>query len=175
MNIKQALIDEHSKAQKDRIADYVGHDTDRFETFMRIFLHGEKPLPQRAAWCLDVIYRNNPIATQRFFPELIERLADDSAHDAVHRNILKIFESEPIDVLGEELQGKLIDLCFGFLASPQRPIAIRAYSMTVLYKFCELYPELGGELKLLIEENMKYGSAGIKSRGRKVLKALKKL
>lgn len=175
MNIKQALIDEHSKAQKDRIAEYVGHNSERFSIFMKIFLGGEEPLPQRAAWCLDVIYRNNPIATQRFFPELIERLADDSAHDAVHRNILKIFESEPIDVLDEELQGRLIDLCFGFLANLQRPIAIRAYSMTVLYKFCLVYPEFSSELKLLIEENMKYGSAGIKSRGRKTLKALEKL
>ena len=47
--------------------------------------------------------------------------------------------------------------------------------MTVLYNLCKKEPDLANELRILIEEQMLYGTAGFKSRGKRILKELKKL
>ena len=46
--------------------------------------------------------------------------------------------------------------------------------MTVLYNLSVNIPEIKNELKLLIEDLLPYGTAGIKSRGRKILAKLEK-
>ena len=46
--------------------------------------------------------------------------------------------------------------------------------MTVLYNITLKIPELADELKIIIEDQMPYGSAGFKSRGKKILKGLQK-
>jgi len=46
--------------------------------------------------------------------------------------------------------------------------------MTVIYNLTEQLPDLARELRLLIEDQYDLGSAGFKSRGKKVLKQLQK-
>ena len=75
----------------------------------------------------------------------------------------------------DDLLGITADICFSFLNSCQEPVAIRAHSMTILYNIVKKYPELKEELKVSIEDQIPYGSAGIKNRGNKILKALEKL
>jgi len=73
------------------------------------------------------------------------------------------------------LDEDLADLCFGYLADPKTPIAIRCASMTVLEKICQRVPELKSELQLLLEEYMDHSSAGFKSRAKRVLARLAKM
>jgi hypothetical protein len=47
--------------------------------------------------------------------------------------------------------------------------------MDVIFNIVKKFPELKEELKLAIEEQMPFGSAGYKSHGGKVLKALNKI
>jgi hypothetical protein len=47
--------------------------------------------------------------------------------------------------------------------------------MTVLFNIVKKYPELKDELKMSIEDQLPYGSAGFKSRGRRILKSLEKI
>lgn len=44
--------------------------------------------------------------------------------------------------------------------------------MTIIYNISQHVPELKPELKELIEEVIIYGSAGLKSRGNKIIKQL---
>jgi hypothetical protein len=55
------------------------------------------------------------------------------------------------------------------------PIAIKVFSMTVLFNISKNVPEFRDELAIIIEDQMPYGSAGFKSRGKKTLKGLSKL
>ncbi len=98
---------------------------------------------------------------------LVANLRQSDLHDAIKRNTINIFE--PLD-FPAELDGDLADLCFGYLADPKEPIAIRCGSMTVLEKICRRVPELKSELRLLLEEHLEHGSAGFKSRAKTVLK-----
>ncbi|MCK5279227.1 MAG: hypothetical protein KAQ62_19445, partial [Cyclobacteriaceae bacterium] len=61
------------------------------------------------------------------------------------------------------------------LNSGKEPVAVKVFAMTVLFNIVQVYPELSEELEISIEEQMPFCSAGFKSRGRKVLKALSKI
>jgi len=146
MDIRAALAKEHSKKQTQLIASYIGGDQDRFDELMVHFLQDEEwRITQRAAWVI---------------------------HVAIKRNIVRTLAK--ID-LPEDLMGLAADACFTFLANPKETVAVKAFSMEVLYQMCKKEPDLAHELIPLIEENMEHnGTAGILSKGRKILKKLKK-
>jgi hypothetical protein len=66
----------------------------------------------------------------------------------------------------------LTDFCFDILNSGFSAIAVKAYSMEILYKSTVKYPELANELATSIRILMEEGSAGVTSRGRAILKKL---
>jgi hypothetical protein len=53
MDLEKALVKEHTKRQKDKIAKYVGSDTKRFPELMDLFFKGEYRVTQRAAWVMS--------------------------------------------------------------------------------------------------------------------------
>lgn len=61
-----------------------------------------------------------------------------------------------------------------FLCQQEGTIAVRVFAMTVLANLAKQLPELKNELIPLIEDQLPYGSAAFISRGRKLLKELKK-
>ena len=90
-------------------------------------------------------------------------------HNAVPRNILRILQFVDIP---RPLQGIVTNICFDFLISKEIPVAIKAFSMTVLANIAQKEPDLKNEIISTIQIMLPYGSAGIQSRGRKVLKQL---
>jgi len=48
------------------------------------------------------------------------------------------------------------------------------YGMTIAYRMVRAYPELAPELAQTLETIIEYGSAGMKNRGDKILKWLRK-
>lgn len=171
MNIREALLEEHSKKQTERIARYIGSDQKRFAQLIKLFLEGEYRVVQRAAWVMSYCAERHPELVMPYLEKLLDNLDNTKLHDAVKRNTLRIFEV--IDI-PEKLQGKLVDICFRTL-SGQDPVAMKAYSITILLNICREEPDLKNELRLVIEELMPYGSAAVKSRGRKALKELEKI
>ncbi len=102
---------------------------------------------------------------------MIENL-QNPVHDAVKRNTLRILQFVDIP---EDLLGLTAEICFSILNSAKSPIAFKVHAMSALLDIVKKYPELKGELKISIEEQMPFGSAGFISRGKRVLKALEKL
>jgi hypothetical protein len=66
------------------------------------------------------------------------------------------------------------DVGFKIMESKGEPIAVKVFAMTMLANICKKVPELKNELKLIIEDQMPYGSAGFRSRGGKILRQLAK-
>ena len=93
-------------------------------------------------------------------------------HDAVKRNTLRIVQTAE---LTEEQMGLAADLCFAIVPDPDEPIAARAYALTICHRICQAEPALCGELKLVIESCFASSPAAVKSRGRKILKALERM
>lgn len=179
--LETQILAEHSKAQTMRLVRWVGHDADRLEILMELFLDNppSSPLPkgrgykylftQRSAWAIRYISENAPEIMEPWIPMLVAQLRQPGNHDAIKRNTLTVLEHMDFP---EMLDGELADLCFGYLAEPKEAIAIRCASMTVLEKICSRVPELKNELKLLLEENLAFESPGFKSRATRLLKRL---
>jgi hypothetical protein len=183
MNIKEALLAEHSKAQTMRIVQYIGTDKDRFETLMQLFLNEEYRICQRASWVVSFIAEKYPDMILPYLETMILNLKNP-VHDAVKRNTVRILSG--MDTIPEHLLGMTVDICFHYISTPLMPsassrrgvtvpVAIKAFSMRVLYKICLKEPDLMCELRLIIEDMMPHETAAFKSAGKDVLKKLKSL
>ncbi len=169
MDLESEIMREHSRRQAGKIAGWVGGDPGRFGRLMDLFLHGEYRLAQRAAWSVGICAERRPELIVPWLKLLLAKMKDPGVHDAVRRNGVRILQFAPIP---RRLQGTVADLCFRYVASPDAPIAVRAYSMTVLERIAAEEPELKRELRLVVEQILPYSGAGIRSRARKLLKKL---
>jgi hypothetical protein len=171
MNLREEILKEHSKRQAIKIANWVGDDTERFEELLALFLKDEYRVTQRAAYAFGIVSDRYPHLVASYWGILIENLKKPVLHVAVKRNTVRLLQEAYIP---EELLGTITDICFGYLASADEPIAIKAFSMRVLLNTARRYPEIKNELVLLIEDQLPNGSPGIVNRGKKILKQLEK-
>ena len=171
MRLREEILKEHSKAYTVYLANKIGPDQEAFDELIVLFLGDEYRVTQRAAWVVTHCVEAHPWLIEKHLKPIIENL-QNPVHDAVKRNTIRIIQSMDIP---EELLGLTAELCFQFLNSGTEPVAIKAFSMTVLFNIVKKYPELKDELKMSIEDLLPYGSAGFKSRGRKILKSLEKI
>lgn len=169
MDIAALLTDQHSKATISRIVAYLVAHPEHTPELFEIFLGDDPLLIQRSAWAVGDLGRSRPELLIPYHADLLAA-GRRAVHPAVLRNVIRYFSEAP--ELPEPIHGELADLCFTQLADPNAPVAIRVFSMSTLLRLTEIYPELGNELRALIEEEMPRASAGFRSRGRKVLRAL---
>ncbi|MEZ4830041.1 MAG: hypothetical protein R3C61_27725 [Bacteroidia bacterium] len=170
MNLREEIGKENSKENTVRIAQYIGNDPQRIAEMMDVFLEGSFVESQRAAWVFSYVAEQNPGQMIPYLPLMLRNL-ENPVHDAVIRSTIRFMQDIKIP---EDIIGEVADRCYAYLQSPQVPVAIRVFSMTVLYNISNTWPELKQELILMIEAHMDYGSAGFKSRGKKLLHKLRK-
>jgi hypothetical protein len=167
MTLRKALLEEHSKSQRDKIVSYIGKDKAKFAELIRIFTGSDYRLTQRAAWPLSYCVRKYPELIQPYFSDMIGMLQKSGTDNAVTRNIIRLLQDVDIP---EKYHGEIMNICFDFIQSNDAPAAIKAFSLTVLHNLSRHYPDIKSELKLIIEERWDYETAAFKSRARKVLK-----
>lgn len=172
MNLREIILEEHSKKQAMRIVKWVGADKKRFAELVKIFLGNEYRVTQRAAWPLSICVEAHPELVKPHLGKLIRNLAKENLHPAVQRNTLRLLQFVEIP---EKYMGTLVDTCFGFLLRSDATIASKVFSMTVLVHIAKKEPGLKREIQTVITEQMKEGSAGIRARGKNTLKELEKI
>lgn len=170
MVLKEALDAAISSAQNKRIVEWVGDDRKRFAEVMEFFLNGNLRENQRAAMAVGVVGERHPKLLYPYLEKMLDALEHPN-HDAQVRNTLRSLQF--IDV-PEEHMGRVTNYCFEYLGSPNYPVAFRAFAMTVLYNISVKEPDLMPELKLVIEDVIPHGSAGLKARARNVLAQIEK-
>ena len=171
MDLKHEILKDHSKKHALHIAEYIGEDANRFDMLMQLFFCGNYQIKQRSAWVVGICCEKHPSLITPYLKKVIQNLRND-VHDAVKRNSVKVLQN--VD-LPDELLGEAADVCFQLLSSRTEPVAVKVFSMTVLLNIVKKVPELKNELKIIIEDQIPYGSAGFLSRGKKTLKALEKI
>ena len=172
MDLYRELLKKHHKDTAVKIADYIGKDTDRFQELMDLMLHGEKLIAQRAAWVISHCADKHPTLITPHLKNLIFNLKKTDQHDAIPRNTLRVLTEQRIP---EPLQGILLEVCFEYLQSQKIPVAIKAHAMQCIFNVSKNEPDLLRELKMVIEEQIPYGTAGFKSRGKKILMEISRL
>ena len=167
MDLKQALLQEHSKSQILHIVEYIGHDNTRFAELMKVFFAGEYRATQRAAWAMSSVIQRHPALFEEYTEKAVAYLQHPTLHNAVARNVLRIL---PLVFLPEHIRGNLVDICLNKVQDPKQPGAIKAFSITVLKKLCHLHPELAPEITFLLKERLPYEAPAFKVRAKDFLK-----
>lgn len=171
MNIKEQLRITHSKENSELIANYIGNDSSKFKELVELFLGEEYRISQRSAMVLAKCTDAYPDLIEPHLDRLILNLKNPVI-DAVKRNTIRTLQDVYIP---DHLLGEAADILFNIMMDRKEPIAIKVFTMTTLYNICEREPELANELKIIIEDQLPYGSTGFKNRGLKTLKKLEVL
>lgn len=145
--------------------------------FSRLIEYSYSPeikLAFRASWTLSKVCDRFPELIYPHLTRIIEAL-EDVKNESAHRSFLRILTLTDVAQISPRLHGILADHCFKALNSGFSAIAVKAYSMEILYKLAVVYPELANELSASVNMLQGEGSAGIKARGRIILKKLAEL
>ena len=132
--------------------------------YLLFFYRVKKRARQRAPWPVSYCVQAYPAFMENNFEKLLDNLSRPALHDAINRNTIRLLQYVDIP---EKFQGKVMDICFGYVASPTEAVAIKAFSLTVLGTLAKKYPEILPEIKLLIEEQLPHQTAAFKSRAKK--------
>ena len=170
MKLRDTILKEHSKANCSKIVIWVGNNQKKFDELFNMFLTDEYRVVQRAAWPVSYCAQLHPELITKHFVKLIKNLYKPGLHDAVKRNTVRLLQYVTIP---GKFHGKVMDICFRFISSPDEAVAVKAFSLTVLQKLTMQYPEIKNELRLVIKESWDYETAAFKSRAKKILKGFK--
>jgi hypothetical protein len=100
----------------------------------------------------------------------LDNLEKPGNHVAVTRNTMRLLQDVDIP---KKYQGRVMNSCFEFIQAPETPIAVKAFSLTVLQHLSGEYPDILPELKLIIEEQWEQAPPAFRSRAKKILKNMK--
>ena len=170
MDLRQTILAEHSKANCNRIVKWVGDSQKRFDELFALFINDEYRVVQRAAWPLSYCSIKHPAFIQKHLGKLLKNVERPNQHIAVKRNTVRLLQYITIP---ERFHGTVMDLCFGYIASPNEAVAVKAFSLTILQNLSHQYPEIKNELKLLIEERWDHETVAFRTRAKKILKEIK--
>ena len=168
MDLKAEILREYSKPNAQRISRYIGDDQKRFDELMVLFLNDTYRVTQRAAWIVSHCIDQHPHLIKLHLKSIIANLSGP-VNVAVKRNTVRVLQFLEIP---KSLMGPLAEICFQYLQSTSETVAVKVFSMTILANITKTIPELKNELRIIIEDQMPYGSAGFISRGKKILRAL---
>ena len=166
--LESLLMVENSRRNTDLVADLILQKPELFDKLVRIFLRNEEPVSRRAAWVTDTVTEKQPGLLDAWLEEIVIHLPGFT-HDGMKRQSLRMLSRSP---LPKQQLGLLISLCFGWLTSSKEPVAVKMFSMELLYRISQQEPELKKELADSIEWRMQEETPGFSAHGRKLLKQL---
>ena len=166
MNIREALLASHSKAQTMRIVRYVSSDAEKFSDLMSIFFAGPYRLTQRAAWPMNYCVQTHPDLIVPYLTKLIRFAERDDVHDAVRRNTMRLLQY--VDVPAK-LKSRVYELCLKLISDPKQPVAVKVFAITTAHRIAGTERPLMDELALTVREQLTHNSVAFAKRAREVL------
>lgn len=166
MDIRKALLAEHSKAQTAKIVGYVGGDPERFAELMRSYLGDDRLVAQRAAWAVSNCVEIHTALARPYMARFIEQLRRRDAHQAVRRNAVRLLQFVDIP---PRYAAATFDACVELVDDPREPVAVRAFAMTVAARIAKGHPELISELRLIVSKHLESASMAFCVRARAIL------
>ncbi len=170
MELLQLFTSLPSKAVRDKIISETGSSQEQFDELISFMLTAKEPYAWRAAWLADNWDEKFPGLGQKHLHRIIGILSDKRSDGFIRSCLRMISRYQP----EERDQGILADHCFDWMVKESVPVAIKVYAMEILASLAKTYPELNGELVMVIEDQMKNNSAGFRARGTRILKQMKK-
>lgn len=170
--LNQLVKKANNKKTINDIVDFVGDNQEDFDELIHHFISGNTRVAQLVSWAIGDVAEKYPHLVESHHHIFLKKLADDSVHNSVRRNVVRIYQTVSIP---EEIEGELYEKCINQILDPKEAIAIKVFSMTVCERIAMRYPDLIPELCDAIASQLPNGSAGIKNRGSKILKKLQSI
>jgi 8-oxo-dGTP diphosphatase len=163
-----------SSREADWLATSTAENPAIFRKLTEYSFSSDKKLAFHASWILSKACEKDPaLISQSVLNKIIVNLKSID-NESVSRSFLKIITLANVKEIDSKDQGMLADYCFSAMNSGFSSIAVKAYSMEIIYNLTTVYPELAAELEASIMNLMEEeSSAGITSRGRMILKKLR--
>ena len=151
---------------------YIANYPEHLELIMTKVLDDSQPENWRAAWMVDKIHEQHPELVIPYL-QTMTNFVLTTQNAGKKRHLLKLIS---INEIQEENLAVLLNFCINIFTNTAEPVAVRVHAMQALFNIAQREPDFSGELIELIEHEMEYhGSAGLASRGKKLLKKLNKL
>lgn len=170
--LKQMINSMMSRQEAEWIASSAVDNPELFRKLLDYSFKGDQKLSFRASWTLSKACEKFPELIYPHLSRMIEGLKG-IGNESTERSFMKILAMTDMKRVSEHHQGMLADHCFNALRSGFSAIAIKAYSMEIIYHLALIYPDLAHELsstiKMLQGEDT---AAGIIARGQIILKKL---
>lgn len=165
----KSLIDaEHSKKQRDLIADEIASGKIKIEDLIQLIKSDQGYYPQRGAFVITGLQNRHPKILKNHISQLFH-LVDPEKHQAIARCVYRYLSDIEIP---EEIEGEVFEQCLNALISKKITIAVKAHAMTICSKVAVKYPELKNEVIYAIKEQLRESSKGYQSRAKRELKRL---
>jgi hypothetical protein len=139
-----------------------------FEKLLQYSFSSDQNLAFRSSWTLSKVWDKDPESLYPYMPSLIGSV-QKTDNESVERSFLRIISLCDMKRISRDYHGVLAEHCFGRLRSGFSAIAVKAYSMEIIYKLAVIYPELANELSASVSMLQGEGSAGILARARIIL------
>ncbi len=170
--LKQMINNMMSRQEAEWIATSAVDNPELFRKLLDYSFKGDQKLSFRASWTLSKTCEKFPELIYPHLSRMIEGLKG-IGNESTERSFMKILAMTDMKRVSDHHQGMLADHCFNALRSGFSAIAIKAYSMEIIYHLALIYPDLAHELsstiKMLQGEDT---AAGIIARGQIILKKL---
>jgi 8-oxo-dGTP diphosphatase len=160
-----------SRQEAEWVANIAIDNQQVFKKLLDYSIEGDKKLAFRSSWTLSKVCDKFPELIDPYLPDIISRI-NDFDNESVQRSFLRIISLKNLNTIDKKFHGILAEYCFSKLNSGFSAIAIKAYSMEILYNLTCIYPELANELVPAIQLLSEEGSAGILARGKIILKKI---
>lgn len=155
------------------IASSLIENAELLKRFVEYSYSEDQKIAFHSSWILTKACDRVPGLLEPYMPGIIESLSNIKSESTL-RSFLRILSLSDLSRYSQKHQGLLADLCFIQLNSSFSAIAIKAYSMEILYRLTVIYPELATELAVSVRSVMDLQSAGIVSKAKAILKRLNK-
>ncbi|MBK9765993.1 MAG: hypothetical protein IPP63_02640 [Chloracidobacterium sp.] len=166
MDIREALLAEHSRLQTMKVVGYIDGDADRFAELVRLFLGDEYRVSQRAAAAVGYCVEHRHELVRPSFGKFVAQLEHTDAHPAIRRNILRLLQFVEIPI---GFRAKAYDACIGLIDDPNEPVAVRAFAMTVAANIAREHPDLMRELRSIVNAHLGNTTLAFRVRARTIL------
>lgn len=145
----------------------------RFDELIQMYGTANERRRGSIAWVMS-----HAVSKRRWKPsdEQLERIAillsDEEGEAMAKRGLVDVFQKYR---LPRENQGAVADACIRFLRDPNESTAVQAFSITVLFKIIERYPEFFNEVRDVMPRYLNHERPAIQVRMRRAMKVMDKL
>ena len=165
MDLEVAILKYWGKEEMLPIVEYIGSDQERYDQAMKLMLSPNKKVHQKAAWVIQHSSEHYPWLINKHIGAVIKNLFNEGLHDSVK---LASLRSLDLIEIPEEYWGEAVEICFQLLMSKD-PTGVKMFAMCVLHRISKKLPELNNEFKVVLEDQLPYGTAGFKNKANKIL------